>query len=77
MAANGLDPALIAYAGAAIAFVALIKLFLFQKKSNEAIEAAKKQEADKLSAIKAAAEKATEAEILAAEKLAAEKSSSS
>jgi len=73
MAANGLDPALIAYAGAAIAFFALIKLFLFQKKTNEAIEAAKKQEADKLSAINAAAEKATEAETLAAEKLAAEK----
>jgi fused signal recognition particle receptor len=68
MTDNGLDPALIAYAGAAIALLALIKLYFFQKNNHEAEQQqiAKRQE-ENAAVNKVAAEKA-EAEKLAAEK---------
>ena len=87
MTTNGLDPALIAYAGAAIAFFALIKVFFFQKKNIAEIENAEKLQAEdiatakvetaKVAVEKAEAEKAesekAEAEKAEAEKAAAEK----
>ena len=72
MTENGLDPALIAYAGAAIACFALIKIFFFQKKNIAEIEKAARRETEQTAAEKTAAEK-TAAEKTAAEKIAAEK----
>ena len=77
MTENGLDPALIAYAGAAIACFALIKIFFFQKKNIAEIEKAVRRETEQTAAEKTAVEQIavekTAAEKIAAEKIAAEK----
>ena len=70
MANNGLDPALIAYIGAAIALFAVIKIYYFQKKNIQEIdrqqaqelaahETARKQVAEKASAQVAESEQAS------------------